>query len=148
VESIDEYGIFFRDAFALLHGGRAGEEASAAERLPGEPAEQYLARTRGAALNATRKRLIATEPPEALSEPHRLLLDLLANAVQADEALAEQVRAYQCGQFQESVAHSDRLQQLVVESQRMDRDLIVALHGLQASIREQLGLTAQNGPEE
>jgi hypothetical protein len=71
-----------------------------------------------------------------------LLADLLANATQADEALAEQVRAYQCGQFHESVAHSERLQQLVVESQRLDRELIGALRALPPELRQELGIEA------
>src|SRR3990172_7654108 len=89
-----------------------------------------------------RKRLLVAEPPEGLVEVHRLLSDLLSNAMAADEALAEQVKAYQCGQFHESVAHSDRLQAVVVESQRMDRDLIVALRGLPAELRDIVGILA------
>ena len=139
---MSDYGELFRDAYALLHGGRADEYADASERRAGEGIEEYLGRTRSEVLGVGRKRLLAAEAPEGLAEVHGLLTDLLSNAMAADEALAEQVKAYQCGQFHESVAHSDRLQALVVESQRMDRDLIVALRGLPAELRDLVGILA------
>jgi hypothetical protein len=138
-----DYGEAFRDAYAVLHGGRPDEIESATERRPGEPIEEYLSRTRSEALGVARKRLLAARPPDELAEAHRLLLDLLTNAAAADEALAEQVRAYQCGQFHESVTHSDRLQQLVVESQRMDRELIAVLLALPVSTQNELGIATE-----
>jgi hypothetical protein len=134
------YGDLFREAYALLHGGRPGEAESTSDRAAGESTEQFLARTRTEALGAMRKRLLAGEPPPELAEPHRLLIDLLANAASADEALAEQVRSYQCGQFHESVRHSDRLQELVVESQRKDRELILALKELPPAALDELAI--------
>ena len=139
---MSDYGELFREAYALLHGGRSDEYADASERRAGEGMEGYLSRTRHEAVGMMRKRLLAADPPEGLNDVHRLLADLLSNAVLADEALAEQVKAYQCGQFHESVAHSDRLQALVVESQRLDRDLIVALRGLPAELRLEVGILA------
>ena len=135
-----QYGDLFRDAYATLHGGRSEEYADAAERNAGEPIEAYLARTRSESLGVMRKRLLAAEPPPALRRAHELLVDLLTNAATADEALAEQVRAYQCGQFHESVAHSDRLQELVVASQRMDRDLINEIRGLPSDVLAELDI--------
>jgi hypothetical protein len=135
-----DYGEFFRDAYALLHGGRGNEGDDTPAREPGEALDSYLARTRVQALGAARKRALAADPPDGLVHVHRLLLDLLSNAMQADEALAEQVKAYQCGQFNESVAHSDRLQQLVVESQRLDRDLIAAIRALPPELRDELSI--------
>jgi hypothetical protein len=135
-----DYGDLFRDAYTLLHGGGTDDYADAPPREVGEPLEAYLARTRVEALGTTRKRLLDAAVPEGLEEVHRLLVDLLANAAQADEALAEQVMAYQCGQFHESVAHSERLQELVVESQRMDRELIGALSGMTPDVRRVVGI--------
>jgi hypothetical protein len=134
------YGELFREAYALLHGGRADEVDSTRERAAGESTEDFLARTRTKALGVMRKRLLAAKPPPELTEANRLLLDLLANAASADEALAEQVRSYQCGQFHESVRHSDRLQELVIESQRLDRELILALKSLPADTLADLGV--------
>jgi hypothetical protein len=74
-----------------------------------------------------RRRLEAAEPPQALRDVHGQLLRLLASAAEADAALAAQVEAYRCGNFQGSVSHSDRLQAIVSESARLDRDLILAL---------------------
>ena len=134
------YGDLFRDAYSLLHGGRADEIEGAAARRAGEPVEEYLARTRSEALGGMRKRLLAEDPPPALAGAHRLLLELLTSAAAADEALTEQVSAYRCGQFHESVAHSDRLHQLVIDSQRMDRELIAALRDLPAETVATLGI--------
>ena len=134
------YGDLFRDAYVLLHGGRADEVGSTSERSAGESTEDFLARTRTEALGAMRKHLLAAEPSPELADAHRLLVDLLANAALAEEALGEQVRAYQCGQFHDSVRHSDRLQELVVESQRMDRELILALKALPEEMRAELAI--------
>lgn len=136
------YGDLFRDAYTTLHGGHSGEFDESSERNAGEPVEVYLARTRSESLGVMRKRLLASEPPSALRTAHQLLVDLITNAAVADEALAEQVRAYQCGQFHESVAHSDRLQELVVSSQRMDRDLITEIRALPEDVRSELAIEA------
>ena len=58
---------------------------------------------------------------------HDLLVRLLASAAEADAALAAQVEAYRCGNFQSSISHSDRLHAIVTESARLDHDLILAL---------------------
>jgi len=134
------YGDLFREAYATLHGGHHGEFEDASARDAGEPMETYLARTRSESLGTLHKRLLAAAPPPALQKAHQLLADLLTNAATADEALAEQVRAYQCGQFHESVTHSDRLQELVVASQRMDRDLINELRGLPPEVLAELAI--------
>jgi hypothetical protein len=136
----ERYGDVFREAYALLHGGRAEEMAGATERDAGESLEVYLARTRSQALGTIRGRLLAQHRPALLAEAHRLLLALLAKALEAEVALAEQVHSYQCGQFRASVRHSDRLQQIVTESQRLDRQLILALKRLPAHAAEELGL--------
>ena len=47
--------------------------------------------------------------------------------MEADAALAAQVEAYRCGNFNDSVSHSDRLHAIVAESARLDRELILAL---------------------
>jgi len=134
------YGDTFRDAYATLHGGRSGEFDEGSERYAGEHVEAYLARTRSESLGMVRKRLLAAEPPPALLAAHQLLVVLLTNAAAADEALGEQVRAYQCGQFHESVTHSDRLQELVVSSQRMDRDLINEIRALDPEVLAELAI--------
>ena len=139
-QSASDYGQTFRDAYSLLHGGRPEEFGTAAERAPGEPLDAYLARSRAEAVGAMRKRLLAERPPAPLEEPNRLLLALLANAAQVDAALGEQVRAYQCGQFHESVGHSERLQALVTESARLDRELLASLAGLDPRLREEIGI--------
>ena len=135
-----EYGSLFRDAYSLLHGGRPGDSAIPDGRRSGESLEEYLSRSRAEAVGRMRKRLLAAEPPAGAAEAHRLLLDLLENAAQADQALAEQVRAYQCGQFHESVTHSDRLHALVEESARLDRALVTALRGLSPAARAEIGV--------
>ncbi len=130
--TLAEYGAMFRAAYAVLHGGR-GEEPGPGPgiRRPGESLEEYLARTRSEALGRVQRRLSGTEPPEGLRQAHNLHLRLLAGAVEADAALAAQVEAYRCGQFHDSIAHSDRLQALVAESARLDRELIVALRAVE-----------------
>ena len=123
----DEYATRFRDAYAALHGGLPGEPAPDSGRRPGEPLEQYLARSRGEALDRVRSRFQAVQPPAELRVAHALVAKLLASAVEADAALAAQVEAYRCGRFDTSIQHSDRLNALVAESARLDRDLIAAL---------------------
>ena len=136
----DDYGDTFRDAYALLHGGRGDEPDDTSDHRAGERLEDYLARSRAEAVGATRKRLLGATPPVALEKAHRLLIDLLKNAAIGDEALAQQVAAYQCGNFHESVAHSERLHELVAESARLDRELITELRGLPADVAAALGI--------
>ena len=125
--SLAEYGPLFRDAYAALHGGRPNDTPSDSGRRPDESLEEYLARSRGEALGRLRARLEAGQPPPELRAAHDLLVRLLAAAVEADAALAAQVEAYRCGNFQDSISHSDRLHAIVAESPRLDRDLILAL---------------------
>lgn len=129
--TLDDYGDVFRAAYAALHGGRPDEPDTSA-RKPGESLEEFLARTRTEALGRVRRRLDAVEPPAELRHVHQLLLQLLHGAREADAALAAQVEAYRCGQFSDSIAHSDRLQALVAAGTRLDRELIVALQALEA----------------
>ncbi|HSP55080.1 MAG TPA: hypothetical protein VLS25_05780 [Dehalococcoidia bacterium] len=137
---MDEYGALFRDAYSLLHGGRGDEADDSAARRPGEGLGEYLARTRSEAVGTMRKRLLAASPPAGLEKVHGLLADLLEKAAQGDEALARQVAAYQCGNFHESVTHSERLHELVTESARLDRELIVELRSLPVEVAEGLGI--------
>ncbi len=130
--TLDDYGAVFRAAYAALHGGRPDEPADTATRKPGESLEEFLARTRTEALGRVQRHLDAVEPPPELRRVHKLLLQLLDGAREADAALAAQVEAYRCGQFSDSIAHSDRLQALVASGTRLDRDLIVALQELEA----------------
>jgi hypothetical protein len=123
----DGYAALFRQAYAALHGGLPGEPAPDSGRRPGEPIEEYLARSRGEALNRLRGRFGSAQPPDELRAAHELVAQLLASAVEADAALAAQVEAYRCGQFDASIQHSDRLNALVAESARLDRDLLLAL---------------------
>jgi len=128
VTTTSDYGALFREAYATLHGGRPGEEpADIGRRRAGESLEEYLSRSRSEALGRLQRAFSAAQPPEALKPAHELLARLLASAAEADAALAAQVEAYRCGQFQESVAQSERLQSLVSESVRLDRELILAL---------------------
>jgi len=127
VTALSEYGPLFRDAYAALHGGRPNEAPSDSGRRPDESLEEYLARSRGEALDRLRARLEAGEPPPELRTAHDLLVRLLAASAEADAALAAQVEAYRCGNFSDSVSHSDRLHAIVAESARLDRDLILAL---------------------
>jgi len=136
----DDYGALFRDAYSLLHGGRGDEADDTSGRRPGEGLEEYLTRSRSEAVGAMRRRLLAAAPPAGLENAHRLLADLLEYAALGDEALAQQVAAYQCGNFHESVAHSERLHALVAESARLDRELIVELRSLPAQLAEELGI--------
>jgi len=122
-----EYGPLFRDAYAALHGGRPGDAPPDSGRRPDESLEEYLARSRADALGRLRSRLEGGGPPPELRAAHDLLVRLLAASAEADAALTAQVEAYRCGNFSDSVSHSDRLHAIVSESARLDRDLILAL---------------------
>ena len=144
-----EYGPLFRDAYAALHGGRTDDAPADSGRRPDESLEEYLARSRGEALGRLRARLEAGEPPPELRAAHELLVRLLAAAVEADAALAAQVEAYRCGNFQGSIGHSDRLHAIVAESARLDRDLILALREAEeanAGTLDALGIAAVPEP--
>ena len=136
----DDYGAIFRDAYSLLHGGRGDEADDTPDRRAGEGLEDYLARSRAEAVGAMRKRLLGASPLPGAENAHRLLIDLLENAGLGDEALARQVAAYQCGNFHESVAHSERLHDLVAESARLDRELITELRSLPPDVAAELGI--------
>ncbi len=138
--SLSDYGPLFRDAYATLHGGRADEPPADSDRLPDESLEEFLARSRGAALGRLLGRLESTEPPKELRIAHGLLVRLLTCAAEADAALAAQVGAYRCGNFQDSISHSDRLHSIVSESARLDRELIVALGEVEKGTLETLGI--------
>jgi hypothetical protein len=140
MQDSSDYGDTFRDAYALLHGGRGDEADDTPERRAGEGLEEYLARSRAEAVGAMRKRLLGASPPARVGKAHGLLIDLLEKAALGDEALAQQVAAYQCGNFHESVAHSERLHELVAESARLDRELIAELRSLSADVAEELGI--------
>ena len=136
----DDYGQLFRDAYALLHGGLDDEPDDTSERRAGEGLEEYLARSRAEAVGAMRKRLLAASAPAGLEKAHRLLGDLLENAALGDEALARQVAAYQCGNFHESVTHSERLHEIITETTRLDRELIAELRSLSPELAGELGI--------
>ena len=140
MQDSSDYGDTFRDAYALLHGGRGDEADDTSERRHGEGLEEYLARSRSETVGVMRKRLLGASPPAGVGKAHRLLIDLLEKAALGDEALAQQVAAYQCGNFHESVAHSERLHELVAESARLDRELITELRSLPADVAEELGI--------
>jgi hypothetical protein len=121
------YGPMFRNAYAALHGGRTDELPADSGRRPNESLEEFLARSRSEALYGLRGQLEAVAPPKELRIAHGLLVRLLTCAAEADAALAAQVEAYRCGNFQGSISHSDRLHTIVSESARLDRELILAL---------------------
>ncbi len=126
--SLADYEPLFREAYAALHGGHPDEPSAAdSGRRPEESLEEFLARSRGEALDRLRARLEAAQQPKELRVAHGLLCRLLECAAQADSVLAAQVEAYRCGNFQDSISHSDRLHSVVSESARLDRDLILAL---------------------
>ncbi|MBI1886510.1 MAG: hypothetical protein HYS09_09415 [Chloroflexi bacterium] len=141
--TLDEYGPLLRAAFATLHGGHPDEPSEAQSKQPGESLEEFLARTRRETLERLLARMESVAPPAELSDVHGLLVRVLRSAAEADAALAEQMRAYGCGDFQGSIAHSERVQSLVAESARLDRELILALQRLEEGRRgclEALGL--------
>ncbi len=125
--NLSDYGPLFRDAYAALHGGRTDDLPADSGRRPDESLEEFLARSRSEALDRLRGRLESAEPPQELRIAHGLLVRLLTCAAEADAALASQVEAYRCGNFQGSISHSDRLHSIVSESARLDRELILAL---------------------
>ncbi len=122
-----DYEPLFRDAYTTLHGGHPDEPPPDSGRRSDESLEEFLARSRGEALGRLRRRLESAEPPKKLRIAHGLLVRLLTCAAEADAALAAQVEAYCCGNFQGSISHSDRLHSIVSESARLDRELILAL---------------------
>lgn len=122
------YGALFSRAYSLLHGGDDDwPDAPAPQRSPGEDILDYMARRHKESLAAVTGGLLAAQPPPEVRRAHDILLRLLSNAAEAEEALAAQTASYRCGQFEASVAHSERLHQLVAESARLDRELIEAL---------------------
>ncbi len=125
--SLSDYEPLFRDAYATLHGSRADDPPTDSGRRSDESLEEFLARSRSEALGRLRGRLESAEPPQELRIAHGLLVRLLTCAAEADAALAAQVGAYRCGNFQGSISHSDRLHSIVSESARLDRELILAL---------------------
>lgn len=126
--SLVDYGPLFREAYAALHGGHPDEPSAAdSGRRPGESLEESLARSHSEALDRLRARFEVSAPPKELRVAHGLLCHLLECAAQADSVLAAQVESYRCGNFQDSISHSDRLHSVVSESARLDHDLILAL---------------------
>lgn len=122
------YGALFSRAYSLLHGGDDDwPDAPAPQRSPGEDILDYMARCHRECLAAVRAGLVAAVPPPEVRRAHDILLRLLSNAAEAEEALLAQTSSYRCGQFEVSVAQSERLHQLVAESARLDRELILAL---------------------
>jgi len=138
--SLSEYGPPFRDAYAALHGSRADEPPADSGRRSDESLEEFLARSRSEALGRLRGRLESAEPPNELRIAHGLLVRLLTCAAEADAALAAQVGAYRCGNFQGSISHSDRLHTIVSESARLDHELIIALREAEEGTLEALGI--------
>ena len=138
--SLSDYGPLCRDAYAALHGSRADEPPADSGRRSDESLEEFLARSRSEALGRLRGRLESAEPPKELRIAHGLLVRLLTCAAEADAALAAQVGAYRCGNFQGSISHSDRLHTIVSESARLDHELIIALREAKEGTLEALGI--------
>ena len=138
--SLGYYGPMFRNAYAALHGGGGDELPADSDRRPNESLEESLARSRSEALYGLRSQLEAVAPPKELRIAHGLLVRLLTCAAEADAALAAQVGAYRCGNFQGSISHSDRLHSIVSESSHLDRDLIVSLREAEEGTLEALGI--------
>jgi len=136
--SIEEFGALLRAAFAVLHGGHLEEPAATVEREPGETLETYLARSRRAVLGRTLKQVSGLVAPQELRTMHELLQQLLECAIGTDEALAAQIQAYGCNDFQMSEAHFDRVSELVARSAQLDRELILALGRLEVDNQEVL----------
>ena len=122
-----DYGELLRLAYATLHGSGPEGEAPLPQREAGETLEEFLARSRRQALTPLRQRLAATPPPPPLEEVHRLLLEAIDCSLAADAALAAQVRAYGCGDYRESIQHSERVADLARRAIELDRALIGAL---------------------
>lgn len=127
---MSEYGAFFTQAYAILHG-ESDVLGPSLDRRPGEQFGEYLARQRTAAIARAQAALREATPPPALTRAHDILVRLLANALAADEALLAQTQAYRCGQFEATAAYADRLHALVAESARLDRELIAALQDVE-----------------
>jgi len=125
--SIEEFGALLRSVFAVLHGGHIEEPAATVEREAGETLETYLARSRRGVLGQTLRQVRALTPPGKLQTLHTLLTQLLECAIGTDEALAAQMQAYGCNDFQTSEAHFERVNELVARSAKLDRELILAL---------------------
>src|SRR3990172_6961292 len=126
------YGTYFRKAFSLLHGGSGqNEPGMETARRRGEPLQEYLARSRAETLDSVRVQLAGVEPPQHLAKAHHLLLQLIEAACETDAALSAQVEAYRCGQFDESIARSERLESLVREGARLNRELVLALDSVE-----------------
>jgi hypothetical protein len=121
------YGELFRRAYAVLHGGMADEGPPVLQRRPDQSLEEFLASSRREALEPLRRALESTSPPAGLEEAHRLLLAAIECALEADAALAAQVRAYGCGDYQTSLEHSQRAADLARRAVELDRSLIAAL---------------------
>ena len=143
-----DYEACFRETFHALHGGDPDDEdgspLQSAEPGPGEPLTEFLARSRSQTLGRLQRQLADGEPPAFLREAHDLLTRLLNNSASVDAALASQVEAYRCDQFEKSIAHSDRLGTLVAEGTRLQRELLQALQQAesdQAGVLERLGLS-------
>ncbi|HXG35373.1 MAG TPA: hypothetical protein VNL15_00215 [Dehalococcoidia bacterium] len=143
--SIEEYGELLRRAYGVLHGSHEGQPVSSGPRLPGESLEEYLARSRQDNLGVLLSSLERAAPPPDLGDIHRLITEVVRHAIASDEALAAQVRAYSCGDFQQSMLHAERLGDLVAESARLDREFIAALRRLDPATREALGIDVAVG---
>ncbi|MEE8370308.1 MAG: hypothetical protein V3S00_06030 [Dehalococcoidia bacterium] len=149
MNTLSDYGGRFRAAFAALHGGDPDDEdggpGQSAEPGPGEPLTEFLSRSRSQTLGLSQRQLADGEPPPPLlREAHDLLTRLLDSSANVDAALASQIEAYRCDQYEKSIAHSDRLGTLVAESARLQRELLQALRQAesdQAGTLEQLGLS-------
>ncbi len=139
---MERYGHLLRAAFATLHGGHADEPPETQAPRPQEPAAHFLARSRAEVLGRLQEQLAVLEPPEALRHVHAALTRLLAAAIEADQAMALQAEAYHRGEWEASLRYAEQVSQLVAESVRLDRDLILAL---QAAEEARPGTLAELG---
>jgi len=139
---IAEYGSILRAAFATLHGGHPDEPPEAEAKRPQETAAQFLVRSRVETLERLQGQLAGVRPPKRLQAVHEALTRLLAAAIEADQAMAQQMEAYSRGDLEASLRHSERVGELVAESVRLDRDLILAL---QAAEEARPGTLAELG---
>lgn len=140
--TIDQYGPLLRAAFAALHGGHPDEPPKSEATRSGESPADFLARTRAETLERLHGQLAGVSPPRRLRSVHNRLLRLLQAASEADQALAAQVDAYNRGDYDQSLRHSQRLSDLVADSARLDADFIRAL---QAAERAHRGTLATLG---